>query len=85
MIEKQLKNPELREARRGQVKKALDLERRRAEMKKVRLVTGQKLKKQTPEKQAKGDSGAALRIIGVIIACAPAAVIIGSRERGKVK
>ena len=32
-----------------------------------------------------GDSGAELKIIGVIIACALAAVIIGSRERGKMK
>ena len=85
MIEKQLTDPTLREAYRKQVKKVLDLEKSRAEMRKVRNVTGQKLKAQTPEKQAKGDSGAALKIIGVIIACALAAVIIGGCERGKVK
>ena len=85
MIEKQLTDPTLREAYRKQVKKVLDLEKSRAEMRKVRNVTGQKLKAQTPEKQAKGDSGAALKIIGVIIACALAAVIIGGCERGKVR
>ena len=59
--------------------------RRAEERKKAEEVSGQKLKKQTAEPSPKGDHGTAVKVIIVIVACALAAVIIGNRERARLR
>ncbi|MBQ9503220.1 MAG: cobaltochelatase subunit CobN, partial [Lentisphaeria bacterium] len=86
MIEKNITDPELKAVYRSQVKKVVDFAKRRAEeRKKAEEVSGQKLKKQTVEISPKGDHGTAVKVIIVIVACALAAVIIGNRERRKLR
>ena len=86
MIEKNITDPELKAAYRSQVKKVIDFAERRAEeRKKTEEVSGQKLKKQTAAPSPRGDNGTAVKVIIVIVACALAAVIIGNRERTRLR
>ena len=82
MIKNALKDPELRRSFEQQIKKSLDLKKAHAEkmQQMEEEISGMKLKEQKQEKP-EGDTAAALKILGIIIAGAILAMIIGNIRR----
>ena len=85
MIKKSLKDPTLRKSFEQQIKKSLELKKTHAEkmQQMEEEISGMKLKEQkqdTPE----GDTASALKILGIIIAGAILAMLMGNiRKRRK--
>ncbi|MBQ8753407.1 MAG: cobaltochelatase subunit CobN [Lentisphaeria bacterium] len=84
MIKKSLKDPQLRQSFEEQIKKSLELKKaHQTKMKQLdEEVSGMKLKKQQQETPA-GDTASALKIIGIIIAAAAAAMLTGNFRKRK--
>ena len=84
MIKNALKDPELRRSFEQQIKKSLDLQKAHAaKMQQMEEeISGMKLKEQKPE-NPEGDTASALKILGIIIAGAILAMIIGNIRRKK--
>ena len=82
MIKKNLKDPVLRKDFEAQIKKALDLKQmQKQRMKQIdEEISGMKLKKQQAE-EARGDTVAALKILGGLIVLALAAVCLGNFKK----
>ena len=84
MIKNALKDPELRRSFEQQIKKSLDLKKAHAtKMQQIEEeISGMKLKEQKQE-NPEGDTATALKILGIIIAGAILAMIIGNIRRKK--
>jgi cobaltochelatase CobN len=84
MIKKSLKDPTLRKSFEQQIKKSLELKKTHAEkmQQMEEEISGMKLKEQKQE-NPEGDTAAALKILGIIIAGAILAMIIGNIRRKK--
>ena len=84
MIKNALKDPDLRRSFEQQIKKSLDL--KKAHTAKIQQmeeeISGMKLKEKKPE-NPEGDTASALKILGIIIAGAILAMIIGNIRRKK--
>ena len=84
MIKKSLKDSTSRKSFEQQIKKSLELKKTHAEkmQQMEEEISGMKLKEQKQEKP-EGDTAAALKILGIIIAGAILAMIIGNIRRKK--
>ena len=82
MIKKSLKDPTLRKSFEQQIKKSLELKKTHAEkmQQMEEEISGMKLKEQKQEKP-EGDAASALMILGIIIAGAILAMIVGNIRR----